>query len=537
MAVPDMGLYYPGTDEWYLPSLSIAWDAGPIAITSTTAFLSRAVDQLSDYNVSHAVAYGQRPIPYPNDYDTSDQHQRQKNWTQELRIQNTNTDSPLAAVGGLYFERKEQRSIQGVDSNFLQLMNPYYNAVNGGPPFGDDTSAYVNYYGMGAIGPHGTQVYYANFLAIDQQYAVFAQADWKFIDRMKLTAGLRYSRNTTSFVSVYNGAENTSTAPQGHDCLPGTYLTGCVPVATGQYAPGEGPFAPAFTNSTINARDSAVTPKVGLEFQATPRDMFYISASKGFRPGAAQGIMGAGCSAELARLGFTDSSGNGASPPTYNRDSVWSYEVGAKDRLFDGHLRINASAFLMKWSDIQSSVSVVSCNQSFVTNLGGATGKGFDLELSYDLTDHLSLGLMGGHAVISFDDRAKRGSSIVYSQGSSIPNAGAPTRATLLGDYNVPVSDKITGYVHVDYAYTSQYRRTGNTDPLVSNYDPHTIPLPATHIATARAGALYDKIDLSVFVTNLFNSTPYTYYSRTGLSYFAQTFQPRTIGVTASYRF
>ncbi len=537
MAVPQMGLNYPGTDKWTLASLNIAYAISGVQITSTSAFLSRAVDQLSDYNVSHAIAYGNRPIPYTNDYDTSDQHQRQSNWTEEIRAQNINTDGPLNVVGGFYFEHKQQRSIQGVDSNFLQLLNPYYNAVTGGAPFGDDTSAYVNYYGMGAIGPYGTQVYYANFYAIDQQEAVFAQADWKLTDRLKLTGGLRYSRNTTSFVSVYNGAENSSTAPQGHDCLPGTYLTGCVAVATGQYAVGQGPFAPAFTNSTIDASDSAITPKAGIEFQETPDDMLYVSASKGFRPGAAQGIMGAGCSAQLAQLGFKNAAGQGASPPTYAHDSVWSYEAGSKDRLFDGRFHSEFSVFYEKWTDIQASVSVSSCNQAFVTNLGGATGKGFDLDLSYDLTSQFSLGLTGGYAVISFDDLSKRGTSVVYSEGSSIPNAGPPVHATVFGDYRVPLWKDNTGYVHIDYAYTSQYRRSGNTDPLTSSYDPHLMVLPATHIGNLRVGAVHDSIDLSIFVTNLFNSTAYTYYSRTGLSYFAQTFQPRTIGGTVSYRF
>ncbi len=377
--VPNLPLYYPGTDKWLMPSLNINWDLGPISITSTTAYLSRKVDQISDYNVSHAVAYGERPIPYVNDYHISDHHQRQKNLTQELRFQNTDTSSRLQYVGGLYYEKKKQRSSQGVDSNFIMLRNPYYTAVNDGAPFGPGTSAFVNYYGMDGLtgynGSVGSLVYYHNFYAVDTQAAVFAQADWEFIDRLKLTAGLRYSRNKTSFAAVYDGAENSATAPQGRACLPGTFLTGCVPVAIGEYKVGEGPFAPRFTNSTITARDSSLTPRVGFEFQATPRDMYYVSASKGFRPGAAQGIMGEGCSAQLAQLGFTDETGKGASPPTYDRDSVWSYEVGAKNRFFGGRLRANASAFLMKWKNIQSSVSVSSCNQSFVTNLGGATAR------------------------------------------------------------------------------------------------------------------------------------------------------------------
>jgi outer membrane receptor protein involved in Fe transport len=498
------------------------------------------VDQISDYNVSHAVAYGERPIPYTNDYHISDHHQRQKNLTQELRLQNTDASSRLQYVAGLYYEKKKQRSTQGVDSNFLMLRNPYYTAVNNGAPFGAGTSAFVNYYGMGGLtgynGSEGSLVYHHNFYAVDTQQAIFAQADWEFVDRLKLTAGVRYSRNKTSFAAVYDGAENSATAPQGRACLPGTFLTGCVPVAIGQYKVGEGPFAPRFTNSTIKAKDTSVNPRLALEFQATPRDMVYASASRGFRPGAAQGIMGEGCSAQLAQLGFTDATGKGASPPTYDRDNVWSYEIGAKNRLF-GRIRTAASAYLMKWKDIQAAVSVSSCNQAFVTNLGGATGKGFDFDMTADITDHLAVGVQVGYAIISFDEATKRGTSTVYTKGSSIPNAGPPWRLSLSGDYNLPLSDAVTAYAHADYAYTSKFRRTGNTDPGVTSYDRYIMPLPEAQIVNARVGARYSNVDLSFFAYNLFNSTDLINYSRTGIVYNAKTFQPRTFGLTASYRY
>lgn len=538
--VSKLPLNYPATDIWKMPSLNIEWDVGPVTLTSTTSYLERKVDQVSDYVVSHSVAYGQRQIPYANDYNISDHHQRQKNFTQELRFQTNDASSPLQLVGGLYFEKKKQRSVQGVDSNMLTLRNPYFTAENDGAPFGEGVSAFVNYYGMGGLtgynGSEGSLVYYHNFYAIDTQYAAFAQADWEFVDRLKLTAGLRYSRNKTSFAAIYNGAENNANAPQGYACLPGTYTTGCEAVEIGEYAVGEGPFAPAFNNSSSKGKDSALTPKFGLEFQATPTDMYYVSASKGFRPGAAQGIMGEGCSTGLAAYGFVDENGKGASPATYERDSVWSYEVGAKNSLFGGAVRANASAFMMKWDNIQSSVFITACNQAFVTNLGSATGLGFDLDLAFDVSRNLALGVQMGYAKISFDDDVTRGGATLYTEGSAIPNSGPPFRLSVSGDYNKELSSNATGYVHVDYAYTSPYRRTFRTDPGSAAYDPYMDPIGKTELVNARIGVRFDDFDLSVFAYNLFDSTDLTYDGRDGAVYYSRTFQPRTIGLTASYR-
>ncbi len=131
----------------------------------------------------------------------------------------------------------------------------------------------------------------------------------------------------------------------------------------------------------------------------------------------------------------------------------------------------------------------------------------------------------------------KRGAATVYTKGSSIPNAGPPWRVTLTGDYNMPVTDMLTAYAHIDYAYTSKFRRTGNTDPGVTSFDRYITPLPKAEIVNARVGVQYSGVDLSLFAYNLFNSTDLINYSRTGIAYTAKTFQPRTFGLTASYRY
>jgi hypothetical protein len=64
--------------------------------------------------------------------------------------------------------------------------------------------------------------------------------------------------------------------------------------------------------------------------------------------------------------------------------------------------------------------------------------------------------------------------------------------------------------------------------------------VPSTSNLSLRAGIRTGGLDLSAFANNAFNSLPVLVYGRdTTYSplYFEHTWRPRTIGVTATYRF
>ena len=83
-------------------------------------------------------------------------------------------------------------------------------------------------------------------------------------------------------------------------------------------------YAPPRTG-TGNITENAFTPKVSLQFQLDPANLFYTTYAKGFRPGGANNpIPNAACPTDFANFGIqTD-------PPTFSSDSVKSFEVGAK---------------------------------------------------------------------------------------------------------------------------------------------------------------------------------------------------------------
>jgi hypothetical protein len=64
-------------------------------------------------------------------------------------------------------------------------------------------------------------------------------------------------------------------------------------------------------------------------------------------------------------------------------------------------------------------------------------------------------------------------------------------------------------------------------------------PRGETHQVNARVGIRFDELDVSVFADNLLNAHPSIGLSRSNRTpiYTDETFRPRTIGVTAAYRF
>src|SRR3546814_7650464 len=62
-------------------------------------------------------------------------------------------------------------------------------------------------------------------------------------------------------------------------------------------------------------------------------------------------------------------------PSTYESDSVWSYEVGAKKASGDGRVNVQASAFLIDWNNIQQTVPLTRCGFAYTANLGKARSK------------------------------------------------------------------------------------------------------------------------------------------------------------------
>ncbi|WP_293977450.1 TonB-dependent receptor [Sphingomonas sp.] len=548
VAIPGAPLTEPLTDRFWLPSLAIKWELGGIELFSNSSYFDRASHFTPNYTQLYELTYARRQVVQAGDFAISPQDNYQKNFSQEVRLQSGDADSRFRWVVGGFYTRNKQRSVQDSRVNFVSLVPSIANAtvpgypaplpaVNNGAPFGAGYSAYINYYGMAPL--NGVTTYYADLRTVDEQYAGFGEATFKVTPRLSLIGGVRVSRNKTSIDAIYNGPNSNLNAPRGYACVPGTGAPGapaCIPVAVGQYKPGEGPFAPAFANGGAGQAQTAVTPKFGVSWQATDRNLLYFTASKGFRPGGAQPRQPSTCNDQLVALGYVDGSGKADSPTSYNSDSVWSYEAGTKNRI--GRIQLDLSGYYIKWKNIQSTVSLSTCVQSIIDNLGSATSKGFDLQAQLPVFSNLLLSAAVAYNDTTFNDATVLGGRTLYTDGSAIPGSGAPWTITLSGQYDFELLDR-KGYLRADYTHASKFRRTGASDPGTVSYDLMVPPRPATNMVNARVGMTFEGIDASLFINNMFNSLPSLGLSRNINQpvYTNYTFRPRTVGLTVSYRY
>ncbi|MBK6597871.1 MAG: TonB-dependent receptor [Proteobacteria bacterium] len=175
---------------------------------------------------------------------------------------------------------------------------------------------------------------------IDNQ-ALFGYVEGDFTDRLKGRVELRYAEDTIG--NLNPGAPNRATLP------------------------------------LIEKTFKSWSPRLTLDFKATPDNLIYGAIAEGNKPG------------------FINS--NPLLDPSLlfaDEESALNYEIGSKNTLFNGRMTLNAAVYYIDWSDQQLTTNATLSSGSPVTvvvNVGKTEVKGFELELNNQFTDQLTGGL------------------------------------------------------------------------------------------------------------------------------------------------
>ena len=203
-------------------------------------------------------------------------------------------------------------------------------------------------------------------------YAVFGEASYNVFERLKATAGLRYSYEEKS--ADYVDDRTSLGAP----------------------APG-----------VIDDSDSwsAFTPKFGLDYFINDDIMLYGSVTWGFKSGGFNML---------------------AIQPSYNEEEVISYEVGFKSRFNQDRTQLNASAFYYDYEDLQVG-KVVELNAT-IENAAQATIYGAEIELDTLLTEQFRVSAGVSILETEYDsfiteDKDLFGAPSVSLKGNELPRA------------------------------------------------------------------------------------------------------------------
>ena len=514
----------PSRDPFSLSAVKVDWNLGFAQLTSNTSYFERHQHSTSDYSQYLRVTYaffGLLPsiFPAPGDGGYATFQDDQKNYYQEFRLASTDPSARFVWNTGVFYSH--------LDENIPEnIFDPTLNAESGGTIC------------SAALPCPGGEIFFGPVdRVVDKQIAVFGDATFKFTDTFKATVGVRLAK--VDFTgSTYAGGPFLGTPNAG---------------------------------TQASSSEKPVTPKAVLTWQPNRENMFYLSASKGYRVGGVNVGVGNICGGDLQTLGLPiGPDGARHVPAQFSSDSLWSYEIGGKNTFLDHRLQIDSSLFVINWKNIQQNVYLPSCGEQFTANLGQVQSRGGDVDVQFRALDTLTVGLTVAYTdarftksscagALQYDPAAVRTdgtlgacTGVVNGAATSAPQivskgnrlVGAPWTIIASAEETFGDWKGHTPYARADYQFTN-----AQTAVLQGQSDRNalfdtTIPgLPATKNLQLRAGFRWSGYDVSFFAQNVLDQHPVLFKSRdiasnaTDQLYFARGIRPRTIGITATYRY
>ncbi|MEO6340003.1 MAG: TonB-dependent receptor [Caulobacteraceae bacterium] len=518
----------PRTSTLFLPSLTLQYDFDHMQVKSITSYFNdraKGISQLvmqepisaSTTNQAGFTSSTPGPLglssfnPYTPLFSALYYNKSARSGiSEELRFASEPNAKPFNWVAGLYFSSYHQHSyaydLEDANTLYLSMFGVtedrrYVSTIAGRPFAGytdqSDRESKLN----------------------ENEIAGFGEVNWFLTSRLKLNAGVRVSRNQLNYYTAGGGLQ-----------APPSSVTG-------------------------TTTESPITPKFGVSYQITDDDLLYFNAAKGYRPGGVNApiVKGGRCDADLANLGID------STPATFDSDTVWSYEGGAKVKLFGNRASLAGSVYYIKWNKPQINFTLPLCVAAYTTNAGEAISKGFDLQGNVKIVPGLTGNFNVGYT------------NSYYPESILGPaNANTGVRATLVnsGDHQVGVPKwqaaaglqydfDVMGhgaYMRVDYQYVGKAPQS--LGPGTSGYAPDAFYTRVNEFVNLRLGVNYRGVDFSVFADNVLNEdrfTPGALSGRSGCSvtsgaacstYSSYYYlvggtrpRPRVVGATAVFRY
>jgi iron complex outermembrane receptor protein len=465
-----------GNDKLQLYNLTVNYGLGAAKLVASTSYLHRDTLYVTSAQYpATAFIFGGQPPLMQSAYTIGN---AVEDFTQEIRLHSSGSGK-LQWTAGAFFEKGRRDTAQdqpttGFDARFAETRNfPGYDSqVN------ELASSPDNYFS-------GRQH------VRSRQVALFAEATYTVLDRLDLTAGLRLFRGTQDFDLRFSGlfgnlANATPASPVG---------------------------VPALANSSATARGA--NPRFAAAWRVDDDHTLYASAGKGFRYGGNnQPVPFNFCGIQA--------------PDTFAPDTLWNYEVGAKNTLFNRRVTFNASAYLIDWKDVQV-FNRLPCTYYFTQNAGRIRSEGLELESLFKITRRASVGVSASlnHAVAR--DTVQTGIAAQnIPAGARVPYA-PKFAASANASYSIPLAagseiGMSASYAHRGEAFTNFAASQGSYARI-----PSSNTLNAT--VTYRSGAY----ELGLFGTNLTNGatisdvTPNSIAIQPGNTLYMV--RPRTVGL------
>lgn len=495
-------------DETLVFDTVINWEIeGVFDVTYSAAYINRDLLVSRDASAltgSVSVDLRDHPIvPFPNDpisnvinpsnlRDTTDLEQM----THEFRL-SSNSTSRLQWLAGVFYSDVERDYSQ-------RLPTPGYDDLWMVP----SADKYF---------PNAVDSPYSSDLTYDlRQIALFGEATYALLERLDLTAGLRW----------YDWEEDKTFKSGG-----------------------------GFSNSAAQFQDETVSsdgfsPRFMVSYDANDNLTINAQVSRGFRLG--------GVNDPLNEPLCTSSDGINYYPiynayQEFKDETLWNYEVGFKS--YFENVTLNGSVFYMDIENLGVNVDAGPCSSRVTISVPESHTAGAELELSIQPTRSLLLAFAGSYIEAEFDSTLRTvGGGVLdgIEEGNRIPSvpdwqlSGSATY-TLPGLLNARES-----YISGSWQFVGDsITQSGDQVPGKGVFEhgfPHGIPASTTvdllldsyHLFNLSAGLVYNNLEFTAYVKNLTDENVRLSFDRerggrARLAY--RVGQPRTFGVVTRMRF
>ncbi|MEF9977164.1 MAG: TonB-dependent receptor [Thermomonas sp.] len=339
-----------------------------------------------------------------------------------------------------------------------------------------------------------------------KELAFFANGSFKFTDRFKVGAGVRYAKNDQRF---------------SQDVTSGLLL----PV-------GSSPNA---------SKEDVFTWSLAPQFQLTEDSMLYARVATGYQPG--------GPNVKLPGV-----------PDQVDSSTLTNYEVGLKSKFLDNRLQLELAAFRIDWEDIQ--VIATFDGASGLVNGGTARSQGLEFSALFQASTDLQLGFNAAYTDANltedFPTLVVASGPYIVHQVSGLGTDRMPytpkLSLSLTADYFIPLGG--SGWeAHLGGGYRRVGDRVAGTTERQEIYDAATMTLLQSQATLPLKLDSYGALDLYASVSNdhwsirayLKNAGDSRAYSTVSAhqnqltdvveELVAAPIQPRTFGIEFDYRF
>jgi iron complex outermembrane receptor protein len=490
-------------DKVDVAAVTLDYDFGFATLTSNSSYAhhdnqtSTDLTALYTFFPFYSSLYGSNPRSIVTGHDVLDD----KPWSQEIRLA-SKTGGTFDWVAGLFY-KSQTTNIQ--EHEFYNGYLDFFNACV--PQFGVSNGDGVtpSQCGIGETAftpgsPPNTvdgipivkdQAYIGDFQTRFKDLATFGELTAHVTSAWSLTGGARLFKQTLT------QAQQT-----------GLLFDGPISIA----------------NNSLSDEWRRALWKINTAYQLDKTNLVYATWSQGFRRGSVNALP-----PNEPAVSYVTNPGLFKVSP----DTADNYEFGVKGTLLDRY-RYSAAVYDIQWHNIQEGAQLTPLVLPGAVNVGDGYSRGVELELSANLTDHLT-----GQIGYTYDKTKITSFSELALEGLSVPPpaAGSPLPGTPLHSLALALE---YGHIQIGsgelrFAANAHYQSPilpalSATVPIVGGYT--TMDARASYTLSHWVTTLYlDNLTNALGVNSY--SDPFNYGSR----YQAVVSTPRTVGFKVGYSF